>query len=161
MKLGYEEIEDNYDDTTKIRTMTEQAVVKGKGLLLRSRGCVSTKDGAIGCAWAVTSCEPSTCPVFLRACSGDVVLDPVERQGQPDGNGHTRAAPGEGGADRYALRVGGDGRPIGGHRRDVGLMLSPHGPPASSAATLVDGNRSQPCREPGITSKPPGTIEWE
>ncbi|HYQ72642.1 MAG TPA: hypothetical protein VET88_12035 [Gammaproteobacteria bacterium] len=36
MKLSYEEIEDNYDDTTKIRTMTEQAVVKGRGLLLRT-----------------------------------------------------------------------------------------------------------------------------
>ena len=36
MKLAYEEIEDNYDDTTKIRTMTEQAKVKGKGLLLRT-----------------------------------------------------------------------------------------------------------------------------
>jgi hypothetical protein len=32
MKLNYEEIEDNYDDTTKIRTMTEQAVVKGKAV---------------------------------------------------------------------------------------------------------------------------------
>jgi hypothetical protein len=36
MKLQYEEIEDSYDDTTKIRTMTEQAVVKGRGLLLRT-----------------------------------------------------------------------------------------------------------------------------
>ena len=36
MKLVYEEIEDNYDDTTKIRTMTEQAIVKGKGMLLRT-----------------------------------------------------------------------------------------------------------------------------
>lgn len=36
MKLNYEEIEDSYDDTTKIRTMTEQAVVKGRGLLLRT-----------------------------------------------------------------------------------------------------------------------------
>jgi len=36
MKLNYEEIEDNYDDTTKIRIMTEQASVKGKGLLLRT-----------------------------------------------------------------------------------------------------------------------------
>ena len=36
MKLEYEEIEDSYDDTTKIRTMTEQAVVTGKGLLLRT-----------------------------------------------------------------------------------------------------------------------------
>ena len=36
MKLEYEELEDSYDDTTKIRTMTEQAVVKGEGLLLRT-----------------------------------------------------------------------------------------------------------------------------
>ena len=31
-----EEIEDSYDDTTKIRTMTEQAMVSGQGLLLRT-----------------------------------------------------------------------------------------------------------------------------
>lgn len=36
MKLEYEELEDSYDDTTKIRTMTEQAVVKKKGVLLRT-----------------------------------------------------------------------------------------------------------------------------
>lgn len=36
MKLEYEEIEDSYDDITKIRTMTEQATVHGKGLLLRT-----------------------------------------------------------------------------------------------------------------------------
>ena len=36
MKLEYEEIEDSYDDTTKIRTMTEQAVVKKQGVLLRT-----------------------------------------------------------------------------------------------------------------------------
>ncbi|UHD18792.1 hypothetical protein [Thiocapsa bogorovii] len=36
MKLEYEEIEDIYDDTTKIRTMTEQAIVKKKGVLLRT-----------------------------------------------------------------------------------------------------------------------------
>ena len=36
MKLEYEELEDSYDDTTKIRTMTEQAVVQGEGLLLRT-----------------------------------------------------------------------------------------------------------------------------
>jgi hypothetical protein len=36
MKLKYEQIEDNYDDTTKIRIMTEQAVIKGRGLLLRT-----------------------------------------------------------------------------------------------------------------------------
>ncbi|HUT40554.1 MAG TPA: hypothetical protein VM011_04360 [Gammaproteobacteria bacterium] len=36
MKLKYEEIEDHYDDTTKIRTMTEQAAIKGRGILLRT-----------------------------------------------------------------------------------------------------------------------------
>lgn len=36
MKLEYEEIEDSYDDITKIRTMTEQATMHGKGLLLRT-----------------------------------------------------------------------------------------------------------------------------
>jgi hypothetical protein len=36
MKLEYEEIEDDYDDTTQIRTMTEQAVLVGQGLLLRT-----------------------------------------------------------------------------------------------------------------------------
>lgn len=36
MKLEYEEIEDSYDDTTKIRTMTEQAIVSDQGLLLRT-----------------------------------------------------------------------------------------------------------------------------
>jgi hypothetical protein len=36
MKLEYEEVEDSYDDTTKIRTMTEQAVIQGQGLLLRT-----------------------------------------------------------------------------------------------------------------------------
>lgn len=36
MKLEYEEVEDSYDDTTKIRTMTEQAVVEGAGILLRT-----------------------------------------------------------------------------------------------------------------------------
>ena len=36
MKLEYEEIEDSYDDTTKIRTMTELAVIEGQGLLLRT-----------------------------------------------------------------------------------------------------------------------------
>jgi hypothetical protein len=36
MKLEYEEVEDNYDDTTKIRTMTEQAIVEGEGILLRT-----------------------------------------------------------------------------------------------------------------------------
>jgi hypothetical protein len=36
MKLEYEEVEDSYDDTTKIRTMTEQAEIPGQGLLLRT-----------------------------------------------------------------------------------------------------------------------------
>ena len=36
MRLEYEEVEDSYDDTTKIRTMTEQAVVPDKGVLLRT-----------------------------------------------------------------------------------------------------------------------------
>lgn len=36
MKLEYEQIEDSYDDTTKIRTITEQAEVNGQGLLLRT-----------------------------------------------------------------------------------------------------------------------------
>jgi hypothetical protein len=31
MKLEYELIEDGFDDTTHIRTMTEQAVMPGKG----------------------------------------------------------------------------------------------------------------------------------
>lgn len=36
MKLKYEVIEDAYDDTTQIRTMTEQAVVPTGGWLLRT-----------------------------------------------------------------------------------------------------------------------------
>ena len=36
MKLEYEEVEDSYDDTTNIRTMTEQAVIEGQGLLIRT-----------------------------------------------------------------------------------------------------------------------------
>jgi hypothetical protein len=36
MKLEYELIEDAYDDTTHIRTMTEQARVQGKGWLIRT-----------------------------------------------------------------------------------------------------------------------------
>jgi hypothetical protein len=36
MKLEYEVIEDSYDDTTHIRTMTEQARVPGKGWLIRT-----------------------------------------------------------------------------------------------------------------------------
>jgi hypothetical protein len=36
MKLEYEELEDSYDDTTQIRTITEQASVEDKGFLLRT-----------------------------------------------------------------------------------------------------------------------------
>lgn len=36
MKLEYELIEDSFDDTTHIRTMTEQARMPGKGWLLRT-----------------------------------------------------------------------------------------------------------------------------
>lgn len=36
MKLKYELIEDAYDDTTQIRTMTEQAAVPSGGWLLRT-----------------------------------------------------------------------------------------------------------------------------
>ncbi|MEN8131613.1 MAG: hypothetical protein ABFS45_15755 [Pseudomonadota bacterium] len=36
MKLEYEVIEDSYDDTTHIRTMSEQAMLAGKGWLLRT-----------------------------------------------------------------------------------------------------------------------------
>lgn len=36
MKLEYEQVEESYDDTTHIRTMTEQAVVPGRGVLLRT-----------------------------------------------------------------------------------------------------------------------------
>jgi len=36
VKLKYDVIEDTYDDTTQIRTMTEQAEVLGLGLLIRT-----------------------------------------------------------------------------------------------------------------------------
>jgi hypothetical protein len=36
MNLEYELVEDSFDDTTHIRTMTEQATVAGKGWLLRT-----------------------------------------------------------------------------------------------------------------------------
>ena len=36
MRLEYEVIEDSFDDTTHIRTMTEQASIDGKGWLIRS-----------------------------------------------------------------------------------------------------------------------------
>jgi hypothetical protein len=36
MKLEYDLIEDSFDDTTHIRTMTEQAVLPDKGWLIRT-----------------------------------------------------------------------------------------------------------------------------
>ena len=36
MKLDYDLIEDEFDDTTNIRTMTEQAVVPGGGWMVRT-----------------------------------------------------------------------------------------------------------------------------
>jgi hypothetical protein len=36
MKLDYQLIEDDFDDTTHIRTMTEQAAVEGEGWLIRT-----------------------------------------------------------------------------------------------------------------------------
>ncbi|HID82815.1 MAG TPA: hypothetical protein EYH06_13495 [Chromatiales bacterium] len=36
MKLDYVTVEDSYDDTTQIRTMTEQAKLEAGGLLLRT-----------------------------------------------------------------------------------------------------------------------------
>ncbi|NIR28769.1 MAG: hypothetical protein GWN21_19990 [Gammaproteobacteria bacterium] len=36
MNLEYEQIEESFDDTTHIRTMTEQAVIPGRGVLLRT-----------------------------------------------------------------------------------------------------------------------------
>ncbi len=36
MKLEYDVVEDGFDDTTHIRTMTEQATVPGKGWLVRT-----------------------------------------------------------------------------------------------------------------------------
>ncbi len=36
MKLEYQLIEDDFDDTTHIRTLTEQAGVVGKGWLVRT-----------------------------------------------------------------------------------------------------------------------------
>ena len=36
MKLEYEQIEEYYDDTTHLRTITEQAIVPNRGLLLRT-----------------------------------------------------------------------------------------------------------------------------
>lgn len=36
MKLDYVTVEDSFDDTTQIRTMTEQAKLESGGLLLRT-----------------------------------------------------------------------------------------------------------------------------
>ena len=36
MKIEYDQIEESFDDTTNLRTITEQAVVPGRGLLLRT-----------------------------------------------------------------------------------------------------------------------------
>ena len=36
MHLEYEQIEDSFDDTTHLRTITEQAVIPEKGLLIRT-----------------------------------------------------------------------------------------------------------------------------
>ncbi len=36
MKLDYDLIEESFDDTTQIRTMTEQAAVPGGGWLIRT-----------------------------------------------------------------------------------------------------------------------------
>lgn len=36
MKLEYEQIEDLFDETTHIRTMTEQALIPGHGMLIRT-----------------------------------------------------------------------------------------------------------------------------
>jgi len=36
MKLEYEQVEELYDDTTHLRTITEQATVPGRGILLRT-----------------------------------------------------------------------------------------------------------------------------
>ncbi len=60
MKLVYDVIEDVYDDTTQIRTMTEQAKMPGGGWLLRTtvytphhismnvtQACVKTKSKSL------------------------------------------------------------------------------------------------------------------
>ncbi|MBS1214656.1 MAG: hypothetical protein H6R26_3273 [Proteobacteria bacterium] len=36
MKIEYDQIEDTFDDTTHNRTMTEQAMVQGRGWLIRT-----------------------------------------------------------------------------------------------------------------------------
>ena len=49
MKLDYEVIEDSFDDTTHIRTMSEQAKVPGGGMLFATGG-VSLLAGCIAFA---------------------------------------------------------------------------------------------------------------
>ena len=36
MRLEYEQVEESFDDTTHLRTITEQAIVPDKGLLIRT-----------------------------------------------------------------------------------------------------------------------------
>jgi hypothetical protein len=36
MKLEFDQIEESFDDTTNLRTITEQAIVPGRGMLLRT-----------------------------------------------------------------------------------------------------------------------------
>lgn len=36
MKIEFDQIEESFDDTTNLRTITEQAVLPGRGLLLRT-----------------------------------------------------------------------------------------------------------------------------
>jgi hypothetical protein len=36
MKLEYEQVEESFDDTTHLRTISEQAIVPGQGILLRT-----------------------------------------------------------------------------------------------------------------------------
>lgn len=42
--LDYELIEDSFDDTTNIRTMTEQATLPGRGWLIRTTLTAHTKS---------------------------------------------------------------------------------------------------------------------
>ena len=43
MKLAYELVEDSFDDTTHIRTMTEQAGVPGGRILLMADSATGTR----------------------------------------------------------------------------------------------------------------------
>jgi hypothetical protein len=36
MKLEYEQVEELFDDTTRLRTISEQVIIPGKGILLRT-----------------------------------------------------------------------------------------------------------------------------